>query len=240
MLRDRRPLALQVRDEIRDLIDREGLRPGDQLPTEVEVANRFGVARTTVREALKLLEQGGLIDVRHGLGRFVSGLPTLERPVTRLESVTEMMDGLGYRVTNKVLDVTIRAAANDEAVALSLPAAAQVIHLERLRLQGEKPLIYSVDVFRRDLIDGDIEAIEWSGSLLRELEAQGHRIASATAEIKAVLLPQAIVERVGLAAQPWLLMVHTNLDERGRPVIYSHDYYRGDGFTFNVLRRRSD
>lgn len=67
---------MQVRLEILELIEREGLKAGDQLPTEMALAAEFDVGRTTIREALKLLEQDGVIDVRHGLGRFVSAIPT--------------------------------------------------------------------------------------------------------------------------------------------------------------------
>ncbi len=241
MVRDRRPLALQVRDQIRDLVEREGLGPGDRLPTEAEIGDRFDVARTTVREAMKLLEQDGLVDVRHGLGRWVSSLPVLERPITRLESATEMMQGLGYSVTNRLLDVRTREADADEASALGLARNAKVIQLERLRLHRDEPFIYSVDVLPLTLIAGPIEAVEWAGPLLSQLEARGHRVVSATAEIKAVALPRSVVVKVGLRTSvPWLLMVHSNFDESGRPLIYSHDYYRGDRFTFKVLRRRYD
>jgi GntR family transcriptional regulator len=240
MVRDRRPLPLQVRLEILALIEREGLRAGDQLPTETALAAEFDVGRTTIREALKLLEQDGVIDVRHGLGRFVSAIPTLERPITRLESVTEMMRNLGYAVANQVLSVAVGPASNEETAALDLPAGSEVIRLERVRLQGETPLIYSADVFPRALIDGSLDEIDWSGSLLDRFEAEGHRVALATAQIRAATLPSAIARRMGIPDQPWLLLVHRNLEETGRPLIYSHDYYRGDSFTFNVLRKRAD
>ncbi len=113
--RDRRSLPLQVRDEIREMIVQDGLRRGDQLPSEAELATRFDVARTTIREALKLLEQDGLIGVRHGRGRFVLAVPGVQTPITRLESVTEMMARLGYSVTNRVLSVKEIPASLDEA-----------------------------------------------------------------------------------------------------------------------------
>lgn len=52
------------------------------------------------------------------------------------------------------------------------------------------------------------------------------------------LLPADVARRVNAAPRtPWLLMVNVNLDHDGRPIIHSHDYHRGDVFTFNVLRR---
>ncbi len=112
MRRDRRPLPIQLREEILAIIEQDGLRPGDRLPSEVAIADRFGVGRTTAREALKLLEQDGTVHVRHGSGRYVSQVATLDRPITRLESVTEMMHALGYSVVNQVVSVRRRTTAS--------------------------------------------------------------------------------------------------------------------------------
>jgi GntR family transcriptional regulator len=240
MVRDRRSLPLQVSEEIRGMLSGGGLHPGDQLPTEAELAARFDVGRTTIREALKLLEQDGLVDVRHGLGRFVAAIPSVVRPVTSLESVTEMMTHLGYVVSNRVLSVTEGVASDEEAQELQLAQGATVIRLERLRIQGEDPLIYSVDVLPADLLSGPASERDWTGSLLDVLDREGFRVVSASAQIRAVTLPRSIGRRAGLdSSRPWLLMVQLNVTEVGRPVIYSRDYHRGDAFTFHVLRRRS-
>jgi GntR family transcriptional regulator len=220
--RDRRPLPRQVRDEILALIARDGLRPGDRLPTEMELATRFGVGRTTAREALKLLEQDGIVDVRPGRGRYLSHLATLERPITRLESVTELMRSLGYGVTDRVVSVEARRPGPDEAAALSLSATDEVVCLDRMRMHADEALIYSVDVFPRRLIAGDPAAEDWTASLFERLEAGGLRVTGALAQIQAVLLPAGARRLVGGGARsPWILLVHRNLDEDGRTVVHS-------------------
>lgn len=212
------------------------LSPGDRLATEAELEARFGVSRTTVREALKLLEQDGVIHVQHGVGRFIA--PAVERPITRLESVTGMMEALGYRVTNRVLGVTEAGANAEEAEVLQLEPGEPVVRLERLRLQGEEQLIYSLDVVPRALLGDAPLNIDWRGSLGRILASRGFEMASATAGIRAVTLSSATARRIGWpAAIPCLLMIQTNFTREGRAIIYSHDYHRGDVFTFNVLRR---
>ena len=236
---DRRPLPLQLREEILAIIESEGLQPGDRLPTEIAIADRFGVGRTTAREALKLLEQDGIIDVRHGSGRFVSPVAMLERSMTRLESVTEMMRAHGYSVTNRVVSATSRPASAEEMTILGLPEGEVVMQLERVRLHGDEPLIYSVDVFRRSLLAVPIEDTALSGSLLDLLEANGTLITSAMAQLHAVHLPKAGERAIGhRTSEPWVLLMHRNLDETGATIIVSRDYYRGDRFTFNVFRRR--
>src|SRR5690606_3363240 len=67
-------------DQIRLLIHQGKLRPGDRLPSERELCSRFGVSRVTVREALPVLEAGGLVEIRVGAhgGAFVT-MPSNER-----------------------------------------------------------------------------------------------------------------------------------------------------------------
>jgi GntR family transcriptional repressor for pyruvate dehydrogenase complex len=55
----------------RDLLE-QGLRPGDRLPTEPQLAERYGVSRTVVREAGRILDQRGLVDIRPGRGMVVA------------------------------------------------------------------------------------------------------------------------------------------------------------------------
>ncbi len=239
VLRDRRPLALKVRDNIQNLILEQHLGPGDQLPAEADLALRFEVARTTVREALKLLEQDGQIAVRHGRGRFVA-TQLVRHPITRLQSVTEMMAGLGYAVENRVLDVREAPATEEQAAALRLAAGTPVIILERLRSQvGDlTPLIYSVDVVARAVIRGPLGRLDWSGSLQALLEARGVAMSYASAQFRATNLPADVALRIGEDSQmPWLLLVQVNMTEDGTPIVFSYDYHRGASFTFNVLRR---
>jgi GntR family transcriptional regulator len=71
-IRDTRTLVIQLRDRIAELIREEGLHPGDKLPTEAQLTQRFKISRPALREALKLLEQDDIIYVEHGRSR--SGL----------------------------------------------------------------------------------------------------------------------------------------------------------------------
>lgn len=60
-----------VVERIKELIVREGLRPGDPLPTELELTEALGVSRSRVREAVKTLVALDIVEVRHGFGTYV-------------------------------------------------------------------------------------------------------------------------------------------------------------------------
>ena len=61
----------QVVDQIRALIDAEGLTVGDKLPTERELCERFAISRNTVREAMRMLKAYGIADVRPKVGATI-------------------------------------------------------------------------------------------------------------------------------------------------------------------------
>jgi GntR family transcriptional regulator len=240
-VRDRRPLVLQLRDEFVRLIDDGELAPGDRLPSEPELASRFVASRGTVREAFKLLEQDGLVDVEHGRGRFVSAEARLRvtRPVTAFESVTEMLRGRGFEPETRLLHAERRAATAPERGALA-PTGGEVVELIRLRSNGGEPLIVSVNVIDAALLEDEpINATGSSGSLSQWLAERGRRPISSAAEALAVTLPADIDAKAAVAYRgPWLLIRERCVDDTGRIVILAWDYHRGDIFSFDFVRRR--
>lgn len=240
--RDRRPLPQQLRDRILAMIRNERMRPGDQLPAEPALCERFQVGRSTVREAMKLLERDGLIEVRHGRGSFVSAVAELrsERPITRFESVTDMMAGLGYHVENRVLGVRERRATDAERVELALPKNAVVVDLERLRLHDGQVFIYSQNAFAREILTEPLHEIDWSRSLIELLAEFGHVIISSAAHIRAVAAPERL-STLGLDIPdvPWLLITETCVSSTGQSILSAQDYHRSDVFAFHVVRRHS-
>ena len=106
-------------------------------------------------------------------------------------------------------------------------------------MRGDEAYIYDpVDVVPRSYFAEDISAIDWRGSLLELLELRTARPVYAVAQISAIHLPRELAARYGLRHQiPWLRWGRVNTTEEGVSVIYSHDYHRGDRFTFDVPRR---
>lgn len=239
--RDRRPLATQVRDEIAAAIATEGYGPNRQVPTEGALAERFGVSRSTIREALKQLEQDHVIYCVHGVGRFVApaSQSPWEQDITHLTSVTELAGSLGIALEARTLDFRIEPASADIARDLGLSVGDPVCCLERERLSMGEVAIVSVDVFPRSLCPGDIAPDRFSGSLLEAMAEWGIELAYSNATVRAVTLETRLAKAVGLPQTlPWILLEQVNHTEKHQPVLTSKDYHRGDLFRFHVVRRR--
>jgi GntR family transcriptional regulator len=233
-------MSVHVRNELVDYIRTYDVRPGEQILSEPEIVERFKVGRSTAREAVKLLEHEGMVEVRPGRGRFLTSLAaaTVERPITRFESVTDMLKGLGYRPLTMVLAVEEDTPNDAERQALNVAGGARVVRVTRLRSDGEQPLVLGIATVRREHIPGPVEHVDWSGSLTQTLRRLGRRLSFSTARLQAVDLPDPLRTRFSLERyDPWLLITETVVTSTGEPVLYAMDYHRGDLFAFNVLRR---
>lgn len=239
--RGKRSRVDKVRDELVRLIGQRNLKPGDRLPTEPQLAEICGVSRATVREALKQLEQAGLVHAIQGHGRFLTATSSLrvDRPITRYESTTDMLGALGYRVENSVLDVRIVNADKELAARLDIALATPVIELTRLRYGDGAPLVFSINHIPQVALPGPVDHRDWSGSITRALESHGQRVVSSVARISSVHLPEAYRTRFRLIAfDPWLLVEETCQTATGERVLFAMDYHRGSEMAFNVIRRR--
>lgn len=236
----RRVGTKQLHEEIVRLLAESGLKPGDQIPTEAELKERLGGARPTIREALKLLEQDGVIRAEHGRGRFLTaaGSIRIDRPITTFESVTEMARHFGYNLVNKILSVSEERPAADIAKALNLAKGETVIRLERLRLNDREPVLYCLDHIRRDAISDRVFDVDWSGSLIETLARYGARPSMSQARVRATFLPDDVASRHDLRDfGPALVIEETVYRDSGPPVLHAVDYHRGDRYAFSFLRK---
>ena len=77
MVRKSRKLPEQIADRLREMIIQEEMKTGSKLPAEAELMVRFGVSRSTIREAVKILQTENIVDIRQGQGTFLCAMPGL-------------------------------------------------------------------------------------------------------------------------------------------------------------------
>ena len=240
--KDRRSLALQLRDRIRLMLKEKYYRAGDRLPSEENLVEIFGVSRATIREALKLLEEEKIILVRHGLGRFlgVDLSNFLTEDIARLQSVTEMAGNLGIQIQTEVVDLSKETADELVQARLNIEAGECVYVLQRARKTGGETVIFSIDIFPCSIVNGEIDRNSFQGSLLALMENQwGRRLAYSRAVIGAEQLTADLSQKIqDYSGACWIVLEQVNYDENDYPILYSRDYHRGDKFRFHVLRRR--
>jgi len=213
---------------------------GAQLPSEPECCRVYGVSRATVREAYRLLEQEGLIDVRPGTGRFV--LANVQRQmqgsVNIFRSMTDFLDGAGYQPVTKVIRLITRMPTAEEIDMLSLAPKREVIELERLRFSDGAMIVHSLNVFDAQILTTNLEKVDWTGSVVELFRSCDLDAVSSIIDVKAVSLPADMVERLALqTSDAWLRLSGPAFDKRGRPLWWSQDTVRGDVRTIRIVNR---
>ncbi|SJZ86780.1 GntR family transcriptional regulator [Consotaella salsifontis] len=130
--------AQAVQELLQAYIRREGLRPGDRLPAERELAERWGVSRGALRAAIRTLSEEQVLSQRHGAGTFVA-TPRVLRNLRDLRPFTQVVSDAGRTVRTEVLHCTAVDAHMQLADRLDLDPGERVWHLRRRRFIDGQP-----------------------------------------------------------------------------------------------------
>ena len=135
----RTPLWKSIANELTADIAEGRHAPGAKLPTEAQLAARFGVNRHTVRRAMASLSEEGLVHSRRGAGVFVAAHPT-DYPIGTRVRFTRNLHAAGRLPSRRVLALTMRGADAHEAEALDLSPGASLHVYEGISLADDQPL----------------------------------------------------------------------------------------------------
>ncbi|MGQ9746766.1 MAG: GntR family transcriptional regulator [Candidatus Caldatribacteriaceae bacterium] len=135
------PLYQQLKSILKKQILDGVLKPGDRVPTEVELCKTYGVSQMTVRQAIRRLVEEGYLYRKQGKGTFVTSLK-LRRRLPKLYSFSEDMVELGLQPSSKILEKTIIQADDNLADVLRLPFSDRSVNrLVRVRLANGEPIL---------------------------------------------------------------------------------------------------
>ena len=132
---DRQPKYLRIHAELRDRITSGQWPAGTSLPAQRDLAAEFGVSIMTLRQALQLLADDGLIAARHGSGTYVAA--RYEYDLGHLRSFAADLAAQGAEIRTRLLAAEVITPADEVSARLGDPA--QVLRLRRLRLAGGRP-----------------------------------------------------------------------------------------------------
>jgi GntR family transcriptional regulator len=228
------PLHVQIRAHILDLIEDGELAPGHQVPTERELADRFGVSLAPVRQAvLDLAKEGYLVRAR-GKGTFVREQPVLE-DIAILTSFTESMRAKGIEPEMRILRQELTPALAEIADGLRTRER-RLILLERLALVEGIPVAllaaYLSPARFPELLDAPLEGRSLYRTLL---EQDGTTMSKAESILEVARCDATRAALLGIApGTPVLQVDGLTFDQRDEPVEFSRVRYRTDRFRFRL------
>ncbi|TML02236.1 MAG: GntR family transcriptional regulator [Actinobacteria bacterium] len=224
------PAHTQIEERLAEAMAAGELRPGDRLPPERELAERFGVSRMTLRHALdSLAGRGMLVRARGRRGGTFVGEPKIERDLTTLAGLTHQLRRQGHRAGARVLAAREGPASRRTAGALRLEPGDRVYEVVRVRLSDGEPLALERSLFPAgrfpDLLDQPLDAS------LYELLEQRYREppVRAVERLEPVVADADEAEALGVKeGAPLLLVERVAYSAEGVPLEYARDLFRGD------------
>ncbi|MEW6635485.1 MAG: GntR family transcriptional regulator [Actinomycetota bacterium] len=235
----RRLLTDIVRDELRQSILTEVYSPGDKLPSETELADKYNVSRVTLREAVRGLVEEGYLSRQHGLGTYVTEKPRLRNNLDVNFGVTQLIQSMGMRPGNRDVHILEEEASERVRRALALGAGQAVARIERIRTADDEPIVYSTEFIPISLLDGDIGGLRnLSGSLYRFLGDLGYRVHHGVVTIEPVVATKVMARKLNVEpGKPLLHFAQVDYGEEGRPYLFSLEWYRSELLQVTVYRR---
>jgi GntR family transcriptional regulator len=234
-------LSHTLREDVMSWIGRSGLRPGQQLPPEPDLAAELGVSRATLRETLRSLEDEGLLMRTRGAGTFLADRPRVRNNLDANFGVTEAIRASGMRAGIARATIARRAATEDERERLSLAPGDEVVVVERVRTADGRPVVLSRDVLPARFVDGRQEVVNKlaRGSVYGVLERElGLAIHHGVASFAPARASASVASALGMSRGGLLLyLTQVDYDEMGRPVLASDEHHLADAFEFMVIRR---
>lgn len=242
---DSRPLYLQIVQVLEHEVRSGRYRPGDQLPTQEGLAEHFGVSLAPVKQALRELEERGIIASRQGRGTYVLDATPLSQELidaNRIPNFTRDMLERGRQPRSRVLGVDVLPAAATGAVQqeLKLGPTEKVLRVERVRLADGEPLCLQTGYFPERLVPGlDRRGIADEESLTQILQSEyGIAIAVSRQTISATAATEHDSQHLNVnPGAPLLLVERTSFLGTGEPVEFVVDR-RVPEFNFVVWLRR--
>ncbi|MDR0601397.1 MAG: GntR family transcriptional regulator [Treponema sp.] len=235
------PLYYQLKKQLYSLIEEAVLKEGTMLPPENELCEQLYVSRPTIRQAFSELVAEGYLSRYKGKGTFVSKPKVEERFFSKLESFNREMISKGLTPLTKVLVLEKLSGPQEANEKLEIPLDAGLIHLQRLRMADNIPLVY-LDTFLpydqyRKLMKVDFN----EKSLYDSLERLCHvRVNHVRREIEAVNAHKKDAELLQITKNKAISLVKTIAysEDAPLPVEYSVARYRGDmnKFTVDIFR----
>ncbi|MEC0231383.1 MULTISPECIES: GntR family transcriptional regulator [Paenibacillus] len=237
MKKDGIALYYTVKEKLHEMIEDGNYAPGQQLPTESDLCEKFGVSRTTIRLALNQLKLEGHIYQIQGKGTFVS-LPKIEQSVAPYRSFKEHLKGRGQQIETKVVELTVVSADKRLAKKLQISEQDAVFRLERIRYADGLPLLFSITYIPWKVTPG-LTKEECSGSLYELIRNKFSIQLSHCAEsIEPILLDETISKHLDAPiGAPTFLLNTVTYSTDNIPVEYSHEIFRGDRAKFTFERK---
>lgn len=226
-----KPAYEQVKDWVRGHIASGHWKPGDPVPSEAALMERFGISRMTAHRALRELATEGLVTRTQGSGTRVAHLHRISSQLV-IRDIHEEVAERGHVHTTRVLAVEQEKAAAGVAAALGLRKGARVFHTVLVHLENGVPILYE-DRYVNPLAAPDYLATDFSRTSPTSHLLQHAPVTEASYTIEACLPTPAEARALGIrTSEPCLVMLRRTVSGTQVASVARH-VYPGSRYSFS-------
>lgn len=232
------PLYYQLKEILLEKIQDEAV--GSSFPTELELCDRFGISRPTVRQAINELVNEGYLTRFKGKGTFVATPRIKQDFLIILESFNQEMEKKGLHPRTRVLECTVTTANEHVARMLQIPKGNKVVQLRRLRFTEDIPIVI-VQTFLPHEVVGDIIKKDLENESMYDILERdfGCTIDRAVRTLQATVAGEYEARLLRLKSGAPIQFIETvTYLTTGAPIEFSIAHYRGDRNTFTYELRK--
>jgi GntR family transcriptional regulator len=231
------PLHKQAEEQLRKLIQHTDYSNGELFPKEADLAQRWGIARNTLRQAINKLVHENLLERKKRTGTRVSK-QKITTNLTNWMSFTHEMENMVLSFKNLEIKAQKIKANKEVSNYLQVDPGTLIVCLKRTRSTDQHPMVYFESHFHPRTGLSEKENFEVP---LYELLDTGHNIVPVYSreEIKAIAATEKIAGLLQIKkGQPVLERKRLVLDAGRKPVEFNICYYRSDWFTYSIEIKR--
>ena len=232
------PLYYQIYDYYKNEIINENFIEGEALPPERELTLIFNVSRSTIRQALKKLEEDGFIYRLPGSGSFISH-KTLKQDLSSFYSFYEEIKKIGKVPSSKVISSCIISPDKELTEIFKITSTmtdTKILNIKRLRLVDGNPLIYEDTYLPVNRFQNfDVDLLNFTPMYTIFKEQYGGTFEKATESFFALIVEnKEILKHLGYQRKSSCMLIKRITYERGEIIEYTVSYARGDKYEYKV------
>ncbi len=225
------PAYIRIHDAIKNKIDESFWEIGERLPSERDLADDYKVSRMTLRQAVTLLVEEGILERRIGSGTYVASHRVQEK-MRGTTSFTEIVQSQGKIPSSKLISYQRKLANETEIQHLGLKSTEHVIRMERVRYADNLPLVFEVASIPEKLIKS-FKREDVTEHFFQTLIENNYEIGKSQQTIYAKNASERVANHLKISkGQATLALTQVSYFTDGTPFEYVHSQYVGDRFEF--------
>lgn len=225
------PAYIRIHDSIKDEIDQGVWKIGSRLPSERDLSDQFQVSRMTLRQAITLLVDEGILERRVGSGTYVASQRVQEK-IRGTTSFTEIIKAQGKEPSSKLISYE-RSYPNEQEIRhLGVTPKSYIVRMERVRYADKIPVVYEVTSIPEKLIR-NFAREEVTNHFFQTLTQYGYSIGKSQQIISAKIVDPEITQELAIEeGHAILALTQTSYLEDGTAFEYVRSQYVAGRFEF--------